>query len=392
MNDLIPVGVLVRVIREWVEASEALSNVWAVGEVSNYSRSSAGHQYFTLRDDRAGLRMVLFRGDDRGVEINNGDRIFVHGRVSIYEPRGELQFICDFVRPEGVGIMAAQFEELRERLEKEGLFDIGRKRPLPPYPRKIGVVTSPTGAALQDIRNVLTHRWPLAELVLAPTIVQGDQAPASIVKAIEAIGREPDLDVLIVGRGGGSAEDLAAFNDEAVARAVFAFPTPVISGVGHDTDVSIADYVADVHAPTPSAAAERATPNLRDILVNIGRCERAMTLGTRRVVREWREDVDARMTHMRRHLPDPRHLAEDTERMVRTMRQALKTKVERNATGVENMENRLRALSPFATLDRGYAIVQEAERRKVVQSTKQVKAGMRLMVAVKDGAFTTEVS
>ena len=390
--ELVPIGTLVRFIRDWLEASEAFSDVWAVGEVSNHMRSKAGHQYFTLRDDQAGLRMVLFRGDDRGVEFTNGDRIFVHGRVSVYEPRGELQFICDFVRPEGVGIMAAQFEELRERLDREGLFDIGRKRPLPAFPRKIGVVTSPTGAALQDIQNVLSNRWPLAELVLSPTLVQGDQAPASIVRAMDRIAEEPDLDVLILARGGGSAEDLAAFNDEAVARAVFAFPVPVVTGVGHETDRSIVDYVSDVYAPTPSAAAASATPDIREIRLGVVRCERALALAVRRQLVDAREGVGYQLRFIRGMVPEPGRLREDTMRTARGMRQALAGCLQQAQGNVTALDGKLHALSPLATLDRGYAIVQQAEKRKVVQSTKQVKAGMRLLVSVKDGAFATEVS
>ena len=173
----IPVSTLVRAVRLWLEQSEQFSDAWVVGEVSNYSRSSLGHQYFTLRDTLSGMRMVLFRGDDRGTPIANGDSLFVHGRVTVYEQRGELQFVCDFVQPEGLGLQAAQFEELRARLERDGLFDPARKRPLPRFPQRIGLVTSPKGAALQDIRNVLARRWPLAEVVFSPAIVQGDFAP-----------------------------------------------------------------------------------------------------------------------------------------------------------------------------------------------------------------------
>jgi exodeoxyribonuclease VII large subunit len=390
--DLVPIGTLVRFIREWIEASEAFSDVWAVGEVSNHSCSTAGHQYFTLKDEAGSLRMVLFRGDDRGVAFASGDRIFVHGRVSVYEARGELQFICDFVRPEGVGILAAKFAELRERLEREGLFELARKRPLPPFPRKIGVVTSPTGAALQDIRNVLEHRWPLAELVLSPALVQGDQAPVTILRAMARLAAEPGLDLVILARGGGSAEDLAAFNDEAVARAVFAFPVPVVTGVGHDTDESIVDYVGDVHAPTPSAAAARATPDIREVRLTIERSVRVMGIANRRLLGDAREELSEHLLSMRRLLPDPTRLAGDTERALRQIRQAAWSRLERASGAVEGMEGRLRALSPLATLERGYAIVHMAEKRKVVQSTRQVKPGMRLLVSVKDGAFATEVS
>ncbi len=389
--DLLPVGTLVRFVREWIEASEALSDAWALGEISNYSRSAAGHQYFTLRDDRGSLRMVLFRGDDRRVPLANGDSVFVHGRVSVYEPRGELQFICDFVRPEGVGIQAAQYEELRERLEQEGLFDVARKRPLPPFPLRIGLVTSPKGAALQDIRNVLTRRWPLAELVLAPAVVQGKTAPAAVLAALQRLAEE-DLDLAIVARGGGSSEDLAAFNDEAIARAVFAFPVPVVTGVGHDTDISIVDFVADVHAPTPSAAAERATPNWSDVMAHITRTERGMRDFCRRQVREADGDLRDWSDRMRRALPQPGELMGEVARLIRGMGLDSANALARAEAQTVGTADKLAALSPLSTLERGYAIVHLAEKRRVVRKVKDVKPGARLTVSVKDGAFSAEVS
>lgn len=389
--DLLPVGTLVRFVREWIEASEALSDAWIVGEVSNYSRSSAGHQYFTLKDDRGSLRMVLFRGDDRGVPLANGDSVFVHGRVSVYEPRGELQFICDFVRPEGVGIQAAQFAELRERLEREGLFDVARKRPLPAFPLRIGLVTSPRGAALQDIRNVLSRRWPMAELVLAPAVVQGKTAPISVLAALQRLAEE-DLDLAIVARGGGSSEDLAAFNDEAIARAVFAFPVPVVSGVGHDTDVSIVDFVADVHAPTPSAAAERATPNWLDVAAHITRAERAMRDNFRRQLREFDADVLDWSDRMRRALPEPGELLANVARLLRGMGLDATAAHARAQAQCAGTAEKLAALSPLSTLERGYAIVHLAEKRRVVRRIGDVKPGARLTVSVVDGAFSAEVS
>ena len=389
--DLLPVGTLVRFIREWLEASEALSDAWVVGEISNYSRSAAGHQYFTLKDDRGSLRSVLFRGDDRGVALANGDGVFVHGRVSLYEPRGELQFICDFVRPEGVGLQAAQYEELRERLEREGLFDIGRKRALPRFPLRIGLVTSPNGAALQDIRNVLARRWPLAELVLAPAVVQGKTAPAAVLRALQRLAEE-DLDLAIVARGGGSSEDLAAFNDEAIARAVFAFPVPVVTGVGHDTDVSIVDYVADLHAPTPSAAVERATPNWIDVLASINRSERGMRDLCRRQAREFGEDVADWSDRMRRAMPEPSELMADVARLLRHIGRDASATVARAEAQSASTADKLTALSPISTLERGYAIVHLAEKRKVVRKVREVKPGARLTVSVVDGAFSVEVS
>src|SRR5487761_1963218 len=247
------VSAIVSFLKQLIEGSDVLSDIWVQGEISNYSRSSLGHRYFSLKDERS----VLFSRSMPGVELHEGDRVCARGSVGVYLQRGELQFVCTFVRPEGVGILAAKYEELKRRLEEEGLFDPGRKRPLPRFPLRIGVVTSPAGAALQDIRNVLSRRWPLATLILAPALVQGGNAPPQIVAALKSLANEPGLDLAIVARGGGSAEDLWAFNDESVARAIFGFPVPVVSGVGHETDETITDLVADLRAPTPSAAAER---------------------------------------------------------------------------------------------------------------------------------------
>lgn len=387
----IPVSTLVRAVRLWLEQSEQFSDAWVVGEVSNYSRSSLGHQYFTLRDTLSGMRMVLFRGDDRGTPIANGDSLFVHGRVTVYEQRGELQFVCDFVQPEGLGLQAAQFEELRARLERDGLFDPARKRPLPRFPQRIGLVTSPKGAALQDIRNVLARRWPLAEVVFSPAIVQGDFAPQQIARAIERLRGQP-LDLMILARGGGSAEDLAAFNDEAVARAVFAFPAPVVTGVGHDTDVSIVDYVADVHAPTPSAAAERATPNSRDVAERVAAVERTMADCSRRMIAELGESVRDELETVRRRLPEPAMLMRTVQATVNAMRRESGVTLEQSRSRFEGCDGRLATLNPLATLGRGYAIVHDAKTRKVISSTRRIKAGQRLSIAVQDGAFSGEVS
>ncbi|MEJ5222424.1 MAG: exodeoxyribonuclease VII large subunit, partial [Tepidiforma sp.] len=271
-NDhVLPVSALVAFLREYLEANEFLSDVWVTGEVSNSSRSTAGHRYFTLRDAKAAIRCVMWR--DRmppGFVLKDGERVIVHGRISVYLQRGELELVCDFARPEGVGVLAAKLEELRLRLEAEGLFDPARKRPLPRFPLRIGLVTSPGGAALHDVQFVLRKRWPVATLVFAPAQVQGEQAPGQVVAALRRLAQEPDLDLILVTRGGGAAEDLHAFNDERVARAIYASPHPVVTGVGHETDVTIADLVADLRAATPSAAAERATPDIAAVERSLG--------------------------------------------------------------------------------------------------------------------------
>jgi len=390
--EALPVSALVHVLREIIEGNELLADLWLVGEVTSYSRSAAGHRYFSLKDESASMRSVLFRGDQPGMELKNGDRVFAHGRVAIYAQRGELQFVCDFVRPEGIGLAQARFQQLRERLEKEGLFDLARKRPLPAFPRRIGVVTSPTGAAIQDIRNVLSRRWPLAEVVLSPTVVQGEQAAPAIHEALVRLAAEPGLDLAILARGGGSNEDLWAFNDERIARAVFAFPVPIVTGIGHDTDLTIVDLVADVHAPTPSAAAERSTPDRAELALSVAGHQQQMRRALRYQVSDSAESVGALVRRIGRAGPDIAARAERLGHLLTGMRTSVTGMARNDRAAIDEAAARLEALNPMATLQRGFAIVQDAKSRKVVTTTRKVKPGHRLSVALSDGAFWVEVS
>jgi Exodeoxyribonuclease VII large subunit (EC 3.1.11.6) len=242
-------------------------DVWVEGEVSNFRQVASGHCYFTLKDAGAELRCVMWRDRARGMRAlpNNGDSVLAHGRVGVYEQRGDLQLYVDALEPLGLGWLYQEYERLKARLEAEGLFAAERKRPLPRFPRRIGVVTSPDAAALRDILNILSRRYPLAEVVLAPTLVQGEEAPPQIIAALRALNAREDIDVILLARGGGSLEELWAFNDERVARAVAASRIPVVCGVGHETDFSLADFAADRRAPTPSAAAELATPDRAEL-------------------------------------------------------------------------------------------------------------------------------
>jgi exodeoxyribonuclease VII large subunit len=386
------ISAVVNFLREVLEANEFFSDLWVVGEVSNYTRSQAGHRYFSLKDEGSALRAVLFRDTMAGIQLENGDRVLAHGRVTLYPQRGELQFVADFVRPEGVGLASARFEELRQRLEGEGLFDPARKRALPRFPMRIGLVTSPTGAAVEDIRNVLGRRWPMATVVLAPALVQGEQAAAQVVGALRALAGEKGLDVAIVARGGGSAEDLEAFNDERVARTIYGFPVPVVCGIGHETDVSIADLVADFRAPTPSAAAERATPDIAEMGRALDVLDRAMFSACREMAGSAAARVEAGLSRLKGAAPDLGALAHG----VRTSAQALETCAARalalEDARLERASATIAALDPRATLGRGFAIVQDAKTRKVVNSVRKVKPGARLTVSVSDGPFWAEVS
>ncbi|MEO8541881.1 MAG: exodeoxyribonuclease VII large subunit, partial [bacterium] len=381
-------------LREVLEANEFFSDLWIQGEVSNYTRSQPGHRYFSLKDSQAALRTILFRDNMPGFQLKDGERVIAHGRITIYPQRGELQFVADFVRPEGVGILAAKFEELRQRLEEEGLFDPARKRPLPRFPRRIGLVTSPTGAALQDIRNVLSRRWPLATLLLSPALVQGESAAGQVAAALRRLAKEPDLDLAIVARGGGSAEDLSAFNDERVARAIFGFPVPVVSGVGHETDITISDLVADLRAPTPSAAAERSAPDIAQLDRSLRVLDRQMASAARAELAERAGTVESQLRRLQHSAPDPVALASDVQDLLREMLTGLERRCSADRARFENATARMRGLDPMATLARGFAIVQKegTARKPVVNSTKKVKPGDRLSVSVGDGAFWAEVS
>ncbi|HEU0168298.1 MAG TPA: exodeoxyribonuclease VII large subunit, partial [Chloroflexota bacterium] len=261
---ILKVEQLVHFVRELFESNTLLQDLWVQGQISNVTRSPQGHYYFSLKDKDTQVNCVLFRQamDLAPVAPMNGMAAIVHGRVTVYESRGVFQLVADLIQPEGVGALHLQFEQLKQRLTREGLFDQRRKRPLPPWPRRIGVVTSPTGAVFHDIVNVVRRKYPACHLVLAPAYVSGDQAAPSIVAALRALNESRLVQIVILARGGGSLEELWPFNDERVARAIFGSRVPVVSAVGHETDTTIADLVADVRAPTPSVAAELAVPDL----------------------------------------------------------------------------------------------------------------------------------
>ncbi len=383
---------LARYLKELIESDLRLSNIWVEGEVSNFTRSSAGHQYFILKDEDAALRCVMFRRASGGAPVESGAQLLAHGNVSFYEARGDLQLIVDFVQPAGVGVWQAQFERLKEQLEAEGLFDPARKRPLPPFPRRVGVVTSPTGAVFHDICHVAGRRWPLAEIVLAPTPVQGVEAGPGIVEALRRLNEEADIDVIILARGGGSIEELWAFNEEIVARAVYGSRVPVVSGVGHETDYTIADYVADARAPTPSAAAERALPDRADVWRRVQGLALALHGWTAGRVSQGRAATGHAIGRLRRAEPEPSRLRERLAALVLATEVATERATARRGERLSSFAAQLRSLDPRRTLARGYAVVQMREDKQAVTSVKQVRGRDRLTVHVQDGRFPAEVS
>ena len=417
---------------------EALGAVTVEGEVSNCRQWSSGHIYFTLKDDYAQLRAVMFRMSARQLKfrLEDGMHVVARGRISVYEVKGEYQLVVDALEPQGLGALQAAFEQLKRKLQAEGLFEAARKRPLPFLPRRIGIVTSLDGAAIQDVLRILTRRHPTARVVVRAARVQGDDAPSDIVRALRAIARVPELDVVIVGRGGGSAEDLQAFNSEIVARAIVACPVPVISAVGHEVDFTIADFVADVRAATPSNAAEivvdradnfrtrieRASQRLhRAIAVVTDRRQQAADrLGLR--LRQWpvrvalrdrdRQELTLRLAHavrdrVRRLTARVDGLRRQLDRRdVRRLTAELKTRIVRadgrlielvrvRRLSAESRARRLAAqldaLSPLAVLGRGYAVCWDETRTRILRSSRSVASGDGVRVTLAEGELDCRV-
>ena len=387
---------VVRYLRELLAHDPLLADVWVAGEIANLTVAASGHLYFTLKDQGGQLRCVFFRSANVGQRglITSGASLIAHGAVTVYETRGDLQLIVDFVQPAGVGAEQAEFERRRARFEAEGLFDPARKRALPRFPRRIGVVTSASGAAFHDIQTVLERRWPLATILFRPAVVQGEEAAVSVAEAVRDIAPlyAPDRwpDVLIVGRGGGANDDLAAFNKEPVVRAIFGCPIPVVSAVGHETDVTLADLVADVRAPTPSAAAELVAPDRLDIARRVDALRGRQDVRMTRAVAAAREAAYRIAQRMERRLPDTAPLHRGVALHADALRHhALRTTAEARER-IAGAVHRLRALSPTATLDRGYALVTREDGTPVPHA-RAVAAGNAIEVRWSDGRHAARV-
>lgn len=381
------------------EGDELLRDVWLLGEVSNWKKAASGHIYFSLKDAGAALSGVMWKGNAfRHTWLpKEGDQVMAHGYVGVYPERGSYQFYADEIRPAGRGQLYAQFEALKERLLAEGLFDEARKRPIPARPRRLGVVTSAGAAALRDVLRVLSQRWPLVEVILFPTLVQGSDAPGQIVAALGAANRfgnggslfdgEP-LDTILLVRGGGSIEDLWAFNDEGVARAVAASRVPVIAGVGHETDFTIVDFVADLRAPTPSAAAAAAVPDRWEMIAQLRGVQAGLAQQAAGEIARERERLAVLRNRLQRTSPQRQidlarqRLVDTEDRLHRQMTQRLAVLKERLAFG----QVRLEGLNPSAVLQRGYSIVQHPDGR-VVTGPDDAYPGERLQVQGAGGAY-----
>ena len=382
-------------IKELFESEPELGDVWVEGEVSNCRPYASGHWYFSLKDEDASISCVMWKYQAaRQVHLpSDGGKFLLHGQISVYPAQGRYQFYVDHVEPAGQGELHRQFEAIKAKLDAEGLFDPVRKRALPAYPMRIGVVTSRQAAALRDVCNVLERRWPVAEVLLSPTSVQGERAPAEIVRAIERIG-QTDVDLVIVTRGGGSLEDLWAFNDEDVARAIAACPQPVIAGVGHEIDFSIADFVADVRAPTPSAAAELATPDIRDLRLGIDGLRMQLEQIMRMQI-ESESDLCEQLRH-RLSLASPLRTVGDhrlrVEEMGDRLERAQRSWFEKSRSALDLQSKRLMALSPDAVIARGYAHVSRSSDGRTVSKKADAPAGEGLRIRVSDGDIETVVA
>lgn len=436
MKEILTVRELTERVRFVLESS--FDSIWVEGEISNLRKPASGHLYFTLKDDQAQIRAVIFRPVYRVMrfEIQDGMHIICRARLSVYKPRGEYQIIIEAAEPKGVGALQIAFEQLKARLEKEGLFDPARKRRIPFLPAKIGVVTSLSGAVIRDILNITGRRFPSVGIVIAPVRVQGAEAPLEVVEALENLNTLPDVEVIIVARGGGSLEDLAPFNDERVARAIYESRIPVISAVGHEIDFTIADFVADLRAPTPSAAAELVVPVKHELRESLGRHYLRLESHHRRFM----EDLAERVESLRERLRDPRRqiaelrmtLDDSCEKLAVASRRGTSQKRTKIATelrqlmslaplaGVKNsrflienmrknmltgfsrmMENArgrletltgiLDSLSPLAILKRGYSIARKLPEGLIIKEASTLSVGDEVGVKVSEGSFNARV-
>jgi exodeoxyribonuclease VII large subunit len=390
------VGEVIRYLGDVLADDVVLAGLWVQGEISNLSHSTAGHTYFTLKDEECQLKSVAFRGSSihkavlRG--LKNGDWVLAHGRIGVYEAQGSVQLYVDHVQPAGLGILQQRFDELCAKLRAEGLFDESRKRPIPQFPHRVGVVTSPQAAALQDICRILAQRFPAVEVVLAPTLVQGVEAPAQIVAAIDHLSEHEDVDVIVVARGGGSMEDLWAFNDESVARAIARARVPVVTGIGHETDFTVADFVADLRAPTPSGAAVAVVPDRETLLAQVEAYRE--DLGTAIMDRL---DADAKSVFIARDELVRRNPQRRIMQWRQHLDEVLQVLAERSARHVQMKRERLSGrraeltlLHPTAALQRGYALITDSTGM-IIRSAAGLDVGDPIRLRMRDGLVSATV-
>jgi exodeoxyribonuclease VII large subunit len=440
-NRYVPISAVTRYIKRLFENDGNLQDVWVKGELSNVKMHSRGHLYFTLKDEQSKVSAVMFAGNNRNLTFRpeEGMNVLIQGSFSVYEPQGQYQLYARTMQQDGVGNLFTAYEALKNKLEHEGLFDVSRKKPLPKFPNRIGVVTSPTGAAIRDIYTTIKRRFPLANVTLFPVLVQGPNAAPSIVRAIGQANDSERLDLLIVGRGGGSIEELWAFNEEVVARAIAHSRLPVIAAVGHETDFTISDFVADLRAPTPTAAAEMAVPHIDELRDRLFQ----RTVRLKRVMNEYQYGLQQRFNRLQKsyafkypmQLVKQKELELDRnlEKLKNTVESAMEQKVVRlgqihrqlgffspagqvqkanerilslhkgllkettrhlrqHQTLFSNKVSRLGSLNPLAVMERGYSLTYKKSKEELVKSIKQVKLGEELTIKLKDGQIECHIT
>lgn len=385
---VISVSELTKYIKDKIENDYALANIWVKGEISNLKLHSSGHIYLTLKDRDACLKTVMFRSRARNLMFRpeNGMSVIVQGYLSVYERDGSYQLYAEAMEPEGIGALYLAFEQLKQKLTAQGLFDQARKQAIPRIPKVIGIVTSPTGAAVQDMLNIIRRRWPKVHLVLAPVLVQGTGAPTSIARAIEQMNELDNFDVLIVGRGGGSLEELWAFNTEEVALAIANSRIPIISAVGHETDHTIADMVADLRAPTPSAAAELVVPDSREMARHIQSLKHRLQKGTENILERGRQRVKICLTSPSLQRPQviTGNRQQTVDLLTNQLQRSGKMCLGEKATQLANLAGKLHVLSPLATLARGYSICTRPDGEVITEAIK-LNIGEQVEVILKKG-------
>ena len=381
-------------IKSIIENDGSLQFVLVTGEISNLTvHQRSGHIYLSLKDSNSVISAVMFAGNARRLKfrLENGMKVICRGRISVYEPSGRYQLYIEDMQPDGVGALTLAFEQLKKSLAQKGLFDNAHKKPLPKFPKTIGVITSPTGAAVQDITNIIRRRFPSADIVLAPVLVQGESAPEQLVRAVNKFSASKIADVVIIGRGGGSAEDLWAFNDEQLAYAVYNCETPIISGVGHETDFTICDFVADVRASTPSAAAELAVPDRQELMSYYFKQKQYISAMLDRKIKT----AQLRLENQQRRISasSPKLKAEQLEKQLSAKSEKLTRLMNIYISNKENKliaaKGKLDGLNPLNVLNRGYAIAEKDE--KIITSSKQLKDGDDFTVILSDGKINAKV-
>ena len=381
-------------IKSIIENDGSLQFVLVTGEISNLTvHQRSGHIYLSLKDSNSVISAVMFAGNARRLKfrLENGMKVICRGRISVYEPSGRYQLYIEDMQPDGVGALTLAFEQLKKSLAQKGLFDNAHKKPLPKFPKTIGVITSPTGAAVQDITNIIRRRFPSADIVLAPVLVQGESAPEQLVRAVNKFSASKIADVVIIGRGGGSAEDLWAFNDEQLAYAVYNCETPIISGVGHETDFTVCDFVADVRASTPSAAAELAVPDRQELMSYYFKQKQYISAMLDRKIKT----AQLRLENQQRRMSasSPKLKAEQLEKQLSAKSEKLTRFMNIYISDKENKliaaKGKLDGLNPLNVLNRGYAIAEK--KKKIITSSKQLKDGDDFTVILSDGKINAKV-